>query len=106
MAPLPRCPRTGGFRLRPYLSNTLNGGGDTPIARWQERCKDTQRFTMGTMFKRWEAPRSRFGDFVVVSFLVVQYLDGVFTYLGMKIWGPGIEANPLISSAITVAGVT
>lgn len=60
---------------------------------------------MRTLLKRWEAPRSLFGDFVVVSFLVVQYLDGVFTYLGVRMWGPGIEANPLISSAMTAGGV-
>jgi uncharacterized protein DUF5658 len=60
---------------------------------------------MRTILKRWETPKSLFGDLVVVSFLVVQYLDGVFTYLGLRIWGPGIEANPIISSAITAGGV-
>jgi Domain of unknown function (DUF5658) len=59
---------------------------------------------MRYLYKRWDAPRSTFGDLVVVSFLIVQCLDGVLTYLGVSIWGPGIEANPLISSAIAVAG--
>jgi hypothetical protein len=45
-----------------------------------------------------------YGDVVVVSFVIVQCLDGVFTYLGVSIWGPSIEANPLISSAMAVAG--
>jgi hypothetical protein len=59
---------------------------------------------MGYLYKRWDTPRSRFGDLAVVGFLIVQCLDGVLTYLGVSIWGPGIEANPLISSAMAVAG--
>ena len=55
--------------------------------------------------RRWDTPQSRFGDLVVVGFLLVQCLDGAFTYLGATIWGPGIEANPLVSSAIAVAGL-
>ena len=35
----------------------------------------------------------------------MQCLDGAFTYLGVSIWGLGIEANPLISSAVTAAGL-
>jgi hypothetical protein len=60
---------------------------------------------MRRVLKRWEGSKDLFGDLVVVSFLVVQYMDGVFTYLGVRIWGPGIEANPLVSSAMTTAGV-
>jgi len=59
---------------------------------------------MGQLYKRWDAPRCTFGDLAVVGFLMVQCLDGVLTYLGVSIWGPGIEANPLISSAMAVAG--
>jgi hypothetical protein len=54
--------------------------------------------------KRGDPPRSVFGDLVVIGFFLVQYLDGVLTYLGVTIWGPGIEANPLVSSAIALAG--
>ena len=46
----------------------------------------------------------RFGDIAVVTFMIVQALDGVLTYLGVHIWGPSVEANPLISSAVSVAG--
>jgi len=53
---------------------------------------------------RWDRPNSRFGDVVVVGFLLVQCLDGILTYLGVKTWGVSIEANPLISSAVHVAG--
>ncbi len=43
---------------------------------------------------------------MVVAFLMVQCLDGVFTYLGVSIWGPGIEANPIVASAMTAGGLT
>ena len=60
---------------------------------------------MAGLVKRWEEPKSRFGDLVVVGFLLMQCLDAVFTYLGIGIWGPAIEANPLISSAVAAGGV-
>jgi hypothetical protein len=60
---------------------------------------------MALLYKRWDEPRSRFGDVVVLSFFAVQCLDGIFTYLGVAMWGPGIEANPLISSAMGAVGV-
>ncbi len=50
-------------------------------------------------------PDTRFGNVTVVLFVLVQYLDGAMTYLGVHIWGPSIEANPLISSAVSLAGV-
>ncbi|HWF84430.1 MAG TPA: DUF5658 family protein [Vicinamibacterales bacterium] len=59
---------------------------------------------MARLYKRWDTP-SIFGDLTVLGFVLVQCLDGVFTYLGVKLWGPGIEANPLISSAMTFAGL-
>jgi hypothetical protein len=42
---------------------------------------------------------------MVVAFVLMQCLDGVFTYVGVGIWGPDIEANPFISSAMAVTGV-
>jgi hypothetical protein len=59
---------------------------------------------MAGLVKRWSS-QSRFGDLVIVGFLLVQCLDAVFTYLGIAIWGPSIEANPLIRSAVAAAGV-
>src|ERR1700730_9438496 len=60
---------------------------------------------MALLYKRWDEPQSMFGDLAVVGFVLVQCLDGVFTYLGVGIWGAGIEANPLISSVMGVAGL-
>lgn len=45
-----------------------------------------------------------FGNLSVIAFLLVQYLDGFYTYAGFTIWGLGIEANPLIRSAVGVVG--
>ncbi len=50
------------------------------------------------------ASRSLFGDIAIVVFLVCQGLDGVFTYVGLQAFGPGIEANPLISAALPYFG--
>ena len=60
---------------------------------------------MAGLVKQWEQPKSRFGDLVVVGFLLMQCLDAVFTYLGVAQWGQTIEANPLISLAMSSAGV-
>lgn len=60
---------------------------------------------MAGLVRQWEQPKSRFGDLVVVGFLLMQCLDAVFTYLGVAKWGPSVEANPLISSAMSAAGV-
>jgi uncharacterized protein DUF5658 len=60
---------------------------------------------MARLYKPWDTPNSLFGDIAVLGFVLMQCLDGIFTYLGVSIWGPGIEANPLISSAVQVAGL-
>ena len=60
---------------------------------------------MEELYRRWETPRCFFGDVTVLSFVIVQCLDGVFTYLGVRLWGPTIEANPIVSSAVAVAGI-
>jgi hypothetical protein len=40
---------------------------------------------------------TRFGNWAIVLFLAMQGLDGVFTYVGLSIYGPSIEANPLLA---------
>jgi hypothetical protein len=54
---------------------------------------------------RWSSSQALFGDVVVLGFLIVQSLDGAFTYLGVCRWGPGIEANPLVSAVVAAAGL-
>jgi uncharacterized membrane protein len=41
--------------------------------------------------------RSRFGDVAVVVFLLTQALDGVLTYVGVRLMGLHMEANPLLA---------
>lgn len=60
---------------------------------------------MEDLYKRWETPRCVFGDLAVLAFLVVQGLDGVFTYVGLRCWGLGIEANPVVSSTVHAVGL-
>ncbi len=50
------------------------------------------------------ARRSVFGDTVIIVVLVLQALDGIFTYLGLAQFGQGAEGNPLIASVIPVVG--
>ena len=59
---------------------------------------------MDRLYKPWDTSPCLFGDLAVLSFLVVQALDGVLTYIGIAWWGPGIEANPIVSSAVAYAG--
>ncbi len=47
---------------------------------------------------------STFGDLVVVSFLLMQALDGILTYIGVAAMGPGVEANPFVASLMTRFG--
>ena len=43
------------------------------------------------------APRANvFGNCAVVAFLLAQAFDGVFTYVGVRQYGLGIEGNPLL----------
>ena len=60
---------------------------------------------MNELTLRWNTDDSRFGDFAVLLFLILQGLDGCLTYLGVSTWGLGVEGNPLISSAVSVAGL-
>ena len=60
---------------------------------------------MDVLYRRWDTSRSHFGDLAVLGFLFVQCLDGALTYLGIATWGPGVEANPLVSSVVAFAGV-
>jgi hypothetical protein len=50
------------------------------------------------------AQPSLFGDIVLVAFLLVQCLDGVFTYVGVSTFGLDIEANPIVAGLMTHLG--
>ena len=48
--------------------------------------------------------RSRFGDAVLLVFMLAQCFDGVFTYVGVTSFGRGIEANPLVATLMASIG--
>jgi len=48
--------------------------------------------------------RSLFGDVAIVTFLLAQLCDGVFTYIGVHTYGLGVEANPLIAALMASYG--
>jgi hypothetical protein len=50
-------------------------------------------------------PRSvRFGNIVVVAFLIAQACDGVFTYIGVATYGARAEGNPLLGWLMSALG--
>ena len=49
------------------------------------------------LFHRTIAERSRFGDAVILLFLLAQAADGVMTYVGVTTLGAHLEANPLLA---------
>jgi len=65
----------------------------------------TVSFGQTSLSRRLDSPHGLFGDLAVILFIVVQCLDGALTYMGVHTWGLSIEANPLVSSAVSVAGV-
>ena len=52
----------------------------------------------------WRTTHERFGNLAVIGFMLVQYLDGFYTYAGLSIWGLNIEANPLIRGTVGLVG--
>lgn len=51
-----------------------------------------------------EHRHTAFGNAVIVLFLLAQAADGVLTYVGVNLLGPGIEANPLIAWLMAALG--
>jgi uncharacterized membrane protein len=50
------------------------------------------------------AEPSRFGDAVIVVFLLAQAADGVMTYVGVTTLGVHLEANPLLALLMNALG--
>ena len=55
-------------------------------------------------FVRTVAGHPRFGDAVIVLFLLAQAADGVMTYVGVTTLGIHLEANPLLASLMNAFG--
>jgi hypothetical protein len=69
-------------------------------------CAPESLFSGTAVPKVWNLPvrRSLFGDAVLLVFLLAQCLDGVFTYVGVVSFGPGVEANPIVAALMAAVG--
>ncbi len=47
---------------------------------------------------------SKAGNVAVVLFLIAQACDGVLTYVGVSVYGPRIEGNPLVAWVMETMG--
>jgi hypothetical protein len=59
------------------------------------------------MLRSWlfnQSRASRFGNGVVLAFLLVQALDGVLTYVGISLGHAG-EANPMVAGMMAIFGL-
>jgi len=45
-----------------------------------------------------------FGNLVVIAFLIAQACDGVFTYVGISVYGAHMEANPVLGWMMQTMG--
>jgi hypothetical protein len=48
--------------------------------------------------------RASFGNLVVIAFLIAQACDGVFTYVGVSVYGLSMEGNPILGWMMHVMG--
>ena len=53
---------------------------------------------------RTGAPPQLFGNTVWVAFVSVQAADAVLTYLGIIVFGIGMEANPIVAGYLAALG--
>jgi hypothetical protein len=60
------------------------------VAQWAELIVLPRRLSMAEL--AW------------IAFVAVQALDGVFSYVGVRLIGTGIEANPLLAWYVAVLG--
>jgi hypothetical protein len=59
---------------------------------------------MAQVGSRAATGRSVFGDFALVLFLLAQAGDGILTYVGVTVYGPHVEGNPLIAWMMATMG--
>jgi hypothetical protein len=54
----------------------------------------------------WFRRSLTFGNVAIVTFLVVQALDGMLTYIGLVTYGPAVEGNPLLKWLMATMGTS
>jgi hypothetical protein len=52
----------------------------------------------------WLRRSLTFGNVAIVTFLMVQALDGMLTYVGLVTFGPAVEGNPLLKWLMATMG--
>jgi hypothetical protein len=52
----------------------------------------------------WLRRSLTFGNVAIITFLVVQALDGMLTYVGLVTFGPAVEGNPLLQWLMATLG--
>jgi hypothetical protein len=53
---------------------------------------------------RGSTQRSVFGEVALVVFLLAQVLDGLLTYVGVSLYGPQLEGNPVVAWLMATLG--
>ena len=56
------------------------------------------------MWRGGATHRSLFGNLALAMFLLAQVSDGVLTYIGVSVYGPDMEANPIIAWLMATMG--
>ena len=56
------------------------------------------------LFRIWDKSNCLFGNIAITAFVVVQCLDGIFTYIGVN-RGLAPEGNPLARRLMSIVGV-
>jgi uncharacterized membrane protein len=70
----------------------------------ERRVRAVSAWGFRVLFRQEAAEASRFGNAVIVLFLLAQAADGVLTYVGVTTLGSRVEANPLLALLMTHLG--
>jgi uncharacterized membrane protein len=70
----------------------------------ERRVRAVSAWGFRVLFRQESAEAPRFGNVVIVLFLLAQAADGVLTYVGVTTLGSRVEANPLLALLMTHFG--
>ncbi len=85
---------TYNIHIRRFLTLTRLGAGEGLMKHAWE-----------WLFQRWDRSNCLFGNVAIIGCIFFQCLDGILTYAVIKIWGLGVEVNPLIVWFMSIMGV-
>jgi len=100
-----------GSLSRPYQEHyigeglaTLGNPATAFIRVAAEKPRKYRRRAAGVTFALTQGVSRRFGDAVLLVFILAQVADGLFTYLGVTMFGVAIEGNPVVAWYIATFG--